>query len=201
RRRDHGALFPDTVTPDITSTEEEKMSDWKLKAVRAEPYRALFPLCLLGAAAGLGLWIPYYFWPESFGYPGQSHAVLQIQGFLLCFVFGFLGTMLPKVHGVAPLGTTQFLAFPAGLIALMGAALANAPLLAQIIHFALLANFIAFMLMRWPERRGNPPSFFVFIAAALLADVVGTVLRIASLTGIASGTGFRLGGLLQFQAF
>lgn len=177
------------------------MNNWKLKAACAEPYRVLFPLGLLGAAAGLGVWIPYYFWPQAFGYPGQSHAALQIQGFLLCFVFGFLGTMLPKVHGVAPLGAAQFLTFPAGLLALMGAALLDFPLLAQIIHLALLGNFVAFMVVRWPERRGNPPSFFVFIAAALLADVIGTVLRIASLTGLASGTTFRLGGLLQFQAF
>lgn len=174
---------------------------WKLKAACAEPYRVLFPLGLFGAAAGLGVWIPHYFWPQVFGYPGQSHAVLQIQGFLLCFVFGFLGTMLPKVHGVAPLGAAQFLAFPLGLIALMAAALLNMPFAAQFIHFALLVNFVAFMLWRWPERRGNPPSFFVFIAAALLADVAGTLLRLASLAGLASGSTFRLGGLLQFQAF
>src|SRR5690606_36338218 len=174
---------------------------WKLKAACAEPYRVLFPLGLLGSAAGLGVWIPHYLWPQTFGYPGQSHAVLQIQGFLLCFVFGFLGTMLPKVHGVAPLGAGQFLAFPVGLVALMAAALLNMPFAAQLIHFALLANFVAFMLLRWPERRGNPPSFFVFIAAALLADAAGTLLRLASLAGLAPGSLFRLGGLLQFQAF
>ncbi|HLU69824.1 MAG TPA: NnrS family protein [Fibrobacteria bacterium] len=175
--------------------------NWKLKAACAEPYRVLFPLGLIGAAAGLGVWIPHYFWPHVFGYPGQSHAVLQIQGFLLCFVFGFLGTMLPKVHGVAPLGPVQFLLFPAGLIALMVAALGNFSLTAQLIHLGLLANFVIFMLRRWPERRGNPPSFFVFIAIALLADLTGTILRIVSLTGLGSAQTFRLGGLLQFQAF
>lgn len=174
---------------------------WKLKAACAEPYRVLFPLGLLGAAVGLGVWIPYYFWPHLFGYPGQSHAVLQIQGFLLCFVFGFLGTMLPKVHGVPPMGPLQFLLMPAGLTALMVAALANLPLTAQVIHLALLANFVVFMLLRWPQRRGNPPSFFVFIAMALLADVAGTILRITSLTGLTSGQTFRFSGLLQFQAF
>ncbi|MCD6023650.1 MAG: NnrS family protein [Fibrobacteria bacterium] len=174
---------------------------WMLKAACAEPYRVLFPLGLLGAAVGLGVWIPHFFWPESFAYPGQSHATLQIQGFLSCFVFGFLGTMLPKVHGVAPLGPVQFLLFPAGLLAMMTAALANAPLVAQWMHLALLANFAVFMLRRWPQRRGNPPSFFVFIAAALLADTTGTLLRLASLAGYVSGPTFRLGALLQFQAF
>lgn len=180
---------------------EARNQNWKLKAACAEPYRVLFPLGLLAAAVGLGVWIPHYFWPQVFTYPGQSHAVLQIQGFLLCFVFGFLGTMLPKVHGVPPLGIAQFLAFPVGLVALIIAALAGFPLTTQIIHLALLANFVAFMILRWPQRRGNPPSLFVFIAMAVLADTTGTVLRIASLAGFASGDAFRLGGLLQFQAF
>jgi hypothetical protein len=176
----------------------------KLSAACAEPYRVLFPLGALGAVFGLGVWIPYYLAPALFGYPGQAHAVLQIQGFLLCFVFGFLGTMLPKVHGVAPLGPVQFLIFPIGLLALMVAALLNAPVAAQWIHLALLANLVAFMLRRWPQRRGNPPSFFVFIAAALLSDLAGTVLRLATLTawtGSGSPQAYRLGALLQFQAF
>lgn len=172
-----------------------------LRSACAEPYRVLFPLGILGAVVGIGLWIPQYLWPASFGYPGQSHAVLQIQGFLLCFIFGFLGTMLPKVHGVAPLGPVQFALFPIGLIGLSGAALAGFPLSAQVIHLGLLLNFIAFAARRWPSRRGNPPVFFVFIAAGVLADAVGTAFRIIGLSGHGPAQNFRLGALLQFQAF
>jgi uncharacterized protein involved in response to NO len=174
---------------------------WTLRTVRTEPYRVLFPLGILGAVIGIGLWIPQYLWPASFGYPGQSHAVLQIQGFLLCFIFGFLGTMLPKVHGVAPLGPVQFALFPAGLIALNGAALAGFPLLAQTVHLGLLVNFLVFAARRWPTRRGNPPAFFVFIAAGMLSDAVGTVFRIIGLSGYGPAQNFRLGALLQYQAF
>ncbi len=174
---------------------------WMPKAVCAEPYRALFPLGLIGIALGLGVWIPHFFWPQHFGYPGQSHAVLQIQGFLLCFIFGFLCTMLPKVLGVPPLGLFQFLIFPVGLATLMAAALTDAPLSAQLVHLALLLNFAVFMLVRWPRRRGNPPAFFAFIAAALLADAAGTLLRIGLFAGFHFPGAFRLSGLLQFQAF
>ena len=172
-----------------------------LNAACAEPYRVLFPLGVLGAGFGLGVWIPHYFAPAVFDYPGQAHATLQIQGFLLCFVFGFLGTMLPKVHGVPPLDPVQFLIFPIGLAALMAAALLNAPAVAQGIHLALLANLVVFMLRRWPQRRGNPPSFFVFIVGALLADLTGTFLRLAGLAGWIGGAEYRLGALLQYQAF
>jgi uncharacterized protein involved in response to NO len=168
---------------------------------RAEPYRVLFPLGLIGAVIGLGVWIPHFLWPDVFGYPGQSHAVIQIQGFLLCFIFGFLCTMLPKVLGVSPLGTFQFILFPAGIIGIVAASLAGAPLAAQLLHLALLVNFMTFIAMRWRARRGNPPVFFVFIAAAMAADLAGTMFRVLSLTGQGSPQNFRLGALLQYQAF
>jgi uncharacterized protein involved in response to NO len=173
----------------------------RFRTASAEPYRVLFPLGILGAVIGIGLWVPPYLWPTIFGYPGQSHAVLQIQGFLLCFILGFLGTMLPKVLGVAPLGSIQFAVFPLGLIALNGTALAGFPLPAQIIHVAILLNFLAFIATRWPARRGNPPAFFIFIAAGVLADVVGTAFRITGLSGFGPAQNFRLGALLQYQAF
>ncbi len=171
------------------------------RTASAEPYRFLFPLGIAGAVIGIGLWIPYYFWPDAFAYPGQGHAVLQIQGFLLCFIFGFLGTMLPKVHGVAPLGPIQFALLPVGLLALNAAALAGYPVLAQVFHLALLLNFFLFALLRWPTRRGNPPVFFVFIAAGALSDAIGTAFRIGGLSGYGPSQNFRLGALLQYQAF
>lgn len=169
--------------------------------LRAEPYRILFPLGIAGAVIGIGVWIPHFLWPNLIGYPGQSHAVIQIQGFLLCFVFGFLCTMLPKVLGVAPLGSPQFLLFPLGLAGLVTTSLAGAGTAAQLFHLGLLANFLLFIGMRWPTRRANPPVFFVFIAAAMTADATGTALRILGLTGHGTAQTWRLGALLQYQAF
>jgi uncharacterized protein involved in response to NO len=168
---------------------------------RAEPYRVLFPLGIISAVIGIGIWIPHFLWPQHFGYPGQGHAVIQIQGFLLCFIFGFLGTMLPKVLGVNPLGTLQYMLFPLGIAGIVAASLAGAPLAAQLLHLTVLINFIAFVAKRWPSRRGNPPVFFVFIAVAMLADLLGIALRILALSGHASFQNLRLGALLQYQAF
>jgi uncharacterized protein involved in response to NO len=168
---------------------------------RAEPYRILFPLGVMGAIVGMGSWIPHALWPGTFGYPGLMHAVVQIQGFLLCFIFGFLCTMLPKVLGVPPLGTVQYLIFPAGLAALTAAAIAGAPLPAQLAHLVLLANFALFIARRWSGRRASPPPFFVFIAAAMAADLLGTGFRVAGFAGAGSPELFRFGALLQYQAF
>src|SRR3989338_9170633 len=137
------------------------------KRLRSEPYRLLFPLGLAWAVVGLGVWIPFYFLPRSFPYPGQAHAVIQIQGFLLSFIFGFLCTMLPKVLGVAPLGPWQFAFFPLAITGMAAAALSGAPRVAQTLHLLLLLNFFAFVLRRWPSRQGNPPPAFAFLRPAM----------------------------------
>jgi uncharacterized protein involved in response to NO len=176
-----------------------------LKTLQAEPYRLLFPLGTASAVIGLGLWIPYYFWPEAFPYPGQAHAVIQIHAFMLCFIFGFLTTMLPKILGVKPLDPFSFLAFPVLLVGIIGASLAGAPLLAQSMHLLILMNFIGFIIRRYPTRKSNPPTAFLFIAVAMLTDVIGTLAKIAALTGNLGdnivGPTLRAGSILQFQAF
>ena len=168
---------------------------------RAEPYRLLFPLGTLLAVAGMGVWIPYAFWPSAIGYPGQGHAVVQIQGFLMCFIFGFLTTMLPKALGVRPLGPIAYALFPLGLIGLAASALAGAPAMAQGFHLALLANFLFFALTRFPQRKSQPPPNFVFIAAAMGADLIGTALKLYALLGYSDGPALRAGAILQYQAF
>ena len=164
--------------------------------LRHEPYRLLFPLGIAFAAIGTGIWIPYYFLRDALPYPGQAHPVIQIQGFLLSFIFGFLCTMLPKVLGVAPLGRIQFALFPLGLTGIAIAALFNAPDIAQMLHLALLLNFILCIALRWPKRNGGVPPTFAFIALGMTTDLLGTSLRL-----LATGPALRLGALLQYQAF
>ena len=168
---------------------------------RSEPYRILFPLGLAFAVLGTGIWLPWHFAPQGMAYPGATHATLQIQGFLLCFVIGFLGTMLPKVHGVPPLGGVQFGLFVLLLAGLNFAALAGWQTTAQLLHLGVLANLFAFMLLRWPRRSGNPPPFFIFIALGLFADLVGTGLKLAVLGGAGFPGAVRMAALLQYQAF
>lgn len=182
-------------------SETKKPKAGVIDKLRSEPYRILFPLGFSGAAIGIGIWIPYYFWPGSFPYPGQGHAVIQIQGFLLCFVFGFLTTMLPKVMGVNPLDRISFCLLPFLLAGVIAASLADAPLVAQGFHLAALATFLFFAARRFPERKADPPLNFLFIAAAMLVDLAGTLLKIGGLSGVLEGQALRAGAILQYQAF
>lgn len=172
-----------------------------LESIRQEPYRLLFPMGLALGAIGMGIWIPYFLLPESFPYPGQGHAAIQVQGFLLCFILGFLGTMMPKVLGIRPMGTGQFVVIPAGILAMTVLALLSMPRLAQAAHLLVLFNFIAFIARRWKSRSGSPPPPFVFIGLAMAADILGTCLRLHALPGNLGPSAWRASSLLQFQAF
>jgi uncharacterized protein involved in response to NO len=172
--------------------------------LRNEPFRLLFPLGFMLASLGIGVWIPYWIRPEAFPYPGQGHAMLQIQGFLLCFILGFLMTMLPKVMGVPPVGPLQLALFPPAFLALAVCAWIPAPraqAAAQLLHLFLIGNFLAFILMRWKKRRGTPPAQFVFIPMAMAADLAGTVMRLLVVTHSTDANLHRAAILLQYQAF
>ncbi len=175
-----------------------------MESLQSEPYRLLFPMGIMLALLGIGVWIPFYFWPTSFPYPGQGHSVIQIQGFLLCFILGFLTTMLPKVLGVRPLRLLQFLIFPIGLILLSVCAwfrFQPAQIAVQGIHLVLIGNFLAFILRRWPQRKSSPPSSFVFIPMAIFADILGTAFKLWLLTHTTESWMIKAAALLQFQAF
>lgn len=172
--------------------------------IRNEPFRLLFPLGFMLAIMGIGAWIPFYLWPAEFPYPGQGHAIVQIQGFLMCFILGFLLTMLPKVLGVATLGRLQSILIPAGIIALSVCAWMNTAgyqMAVQALNLFLIGNFLVFALLRWPNRKTPPPSTFIFIPLAFAANAIGTALRIVFYLGALDADALRLASLLQYQAF
>src|ERR1035437_201255 len=73
----------------------------RLDLIRNGPYRLLFPLGVLCGLIGVGHWMLW-----SIGWLAESHsffhASMQVQGFLTCFVVGFLMTALPRFLGAPP---------------------------------------------------------------------------------------------------
>ncbi len=147
-----------------------------------EPYRLLFPLGILITHVGLGIWILFYFWPE-FAYPGRAHAMIQMQSAMLCFVFGFLLTMLPNALGLPSIGKFQLALFTLGLSALSILGAMGQLVAGMAVYLVLLVNFLIFALPRLPRRNRNPPPQFIFIAFALLAGLVGGSLELEGLLG------------------
>ncbi|MBS1149845.1 MAG: NnrS family protein [Myxococcaceae bacterium] len=74
-------------------------------ALRKDPYRLFFPLGVLLGWAGVGQWL----WFSLVG--GQFrvvfHAMVQVEGFLGCFIAGFLFTFIPRRTATDPPATWQ----------------------------------------------------------------------------------------------
>ena len=153
-----------------------------LNLICREPYRVLFPAGLVMAFFGLGVWVTWWLWPGE-SYPLSAHADIQIKGLMMCFVYGFLLTMMPRLLEIKPIGPLQFLLIPVGMTGILMTGMHGSLVLANLIHLLLLGNFLLFVVIRFPGRRHNPPPPFVWVGLAMLAMVLATILLLAGQWG------------------
>src|SRR5436190_13615106 len=73
-----------------------------------EPFRVFFPEGVLAGIVGVALW-PFYFGGVTSFYPGQAHARIMAYGLFGGFIFGFLGTAMPRLLSAPPLGVRYVL--------------------------------------------------------------------------------------------
>lgn len=146
--------------------------------LRAGPYRLFFPLGILNGLLGVGHWV---FW--SIGWIKESdsffHTALQIQGFLACFVVGFLMTALPRFLGSRNASNAELLASftPAFLFTLF--ALQKEWAVAQACFLLMLGSVLPFGARRFPQRSKNLPGSFLLIVFGLAHALAGTILFFA----------------------
>jgi uncharacterized protein involved in response to NO len=166
----------------------------------AEPFRVLFPLGVVLGILGVSLW-PLHFLGVLAAYPGPGHARIMVTGFFGAFMFGFLGTALPRMLGVRLLG-------PGG-IGLLAAGLATGPALrlagleraADAVFAALLLGFMAAAARRFGGRDGLPPPDFVLVALGLLCGLGGSLTGALVSDAEAHAAWLLLGNRLLHQGF
>lgn len=178
----------------------------RLSAITQEPYRLLFPIGLLSLALGVGIWLPALWLKPA--YPGIAHAGLQIQGYLLAFILGFLMTMLPKALSLPPWSPWQLFTVAGLLFAQMGAALQTQYAWMVGLHFLLMVMVAGFLISRFrrrTNRQQKPPAPFVLIAGGLFTDILGTFLigihQMTDWLGDTASFALAFARLLQNQAF
>ena len=146
-----------------------------------DPYRVFFPLGVLYAILAALVW-PLYA-AGWIPYPATLHWTLMVQGFLHCFVIGFLMTALPAFLHVEKIRRWE-LAAVAGAMALFGPlSFAGLTVLAQSMYLVTLVVLVQAGLRRLPRRRGNPAEEFLFVALGFGFAAVGALLGI----GVAAG--------------
>jgi uncharacterized protein involved in response to NO len=117
-----------------------------------EPFRLLFPLGAAIGIAGVLMW-PLFVWNFTKTYPGLNHSRIMIEGFLTCFVVGFLGTALPRLH------------------------FCGQTLLGDELFFLTLSALVVVLLARAVFRKDTPPPAFVLVALGLLSALAGSAIQ------------------------
>lgn len=164
----------------------------RTELIRAGPYRIFFPLGLAAGLLGVGHWL---FW--SVGWLKESnslyHALMQVQGFLACFVIGFLMTALPRFLGTFTANTAELLIPWCLELAVIVSLLVKEFAAAEICFLLTLGFTVIFLARRFPHRTKNPPASFLLIAFGLLQAFMGPILILASRFGASSATQMEIG--------
>jgi uncharacterized protein involved in response to NO len=131
-----------------------------------EPYRLLFPLGTLFLLAGSLVWLPQLWSPGD--YPVLMHRYLMVNGFVGCFIGGFLMTAVPKFSQTSSARPWEPLLFL--MIIAIGLAFAYAQMEKIAFLFSALQalTLLVFLFPRMLKRKMNPPYSFVFVFSGLL---------------------------------
>ena len=140
-----------------------------------EPFRIFFPLGLLSGATGVLLW-PLFFlgWIDT--YPAIPHARLLVQGFLSCFIFGFLGTAGPRVMSVPSFSGNELLRVLLLVISAWPLHLSGHHAVADGLFLLGLSFFAISLARRFRQRRDSPPPNFALVGLGILNGLTGAAL-------------------------
>ncbi len=158
----------------MVKSESAQAGYWRLVAA-GEPFRLLFPVGLGIGVFGVMLW-PAYFAGWLQFYPSAAHAGIMIQGFLTCFVFGFLGTALPRLLDVPRITLFEASALAGTLLLVTFLHATGQAAAADALFLLVLLGFLAELLMRIPFRQDTPPPGFVLVAMGLLSGLAGAAI-------------------------
>jgi uncharacterized protein involved in response to NO len=165
-----------------------------------EPFRLFFPLAVLAGIAGVALW-PLHLWGVLPSYPGQSHARIMAFGLFGGFIFGFLGTAMPRMLSAHPLRRGEVL----GLMLVYGAMVISFVTeniaAGDALLVLLLGGFIACLASRARSRKDTPPPGFVLVGLSFLCVISGAILALVHKDGETSLFWLYLQRLLSYQGF
>jgi uncharacterized protein involved in response to NO len=142
-----------------------------------EPFRLFFPFATLAGILGVALW-PLHLLGFNATYPGQFHARIMAHGLFGGFIFGFLGTAMPRMLSARP-----FRPFEAATLLLLHIATVAAYVSGKLqtgnaLFLATLVTFIALMAWRFRERKDLPPPGFILVGLSIACAAGGASLAL-----------------------
>ncbi|MBC2603547.1 NnrS family protein [Puniceicoccus vermicola] len=165
--------FPSRNRQPVEETASPKRY-WKLVAA-GEPYRLLFPVGTLVGILGVSLW-PAYVWGQIDFYPGTIHSRIMIQGFLTCFIIGFLGTAFPRLLGVRRFQLEETLSWTTALVAGSLCHIFGSLTWGDFLFTLSLLLLLGSLFVRFRKRQDTPPPGFILVLLGLSCAWVGGIL-------------------------
>jgi uncharacterized protein involved in response to NO len=148
-----------------------------LADIGKEPFRVFFPEGVLAGILGVSLWPLYFSGLKSF-YPGEAHARIMAYGLFGGFIFGFLGTAMPRMLSAPPLGTRNVLVLLCLHLGMVVAFVAQKIFLGDVLFLSCLLLFLTLMLRRLKNRKDTPPPGFILVGLAFLCVLTGAVIAL-----------------------
>ncbi|MDL5053160.1 NnrS family protein [Oscillatoria laete-virens NRMC-F 0139] len=143
---------------------------WRL--AMGEPFRLLFPVGSILGILGVALWPLHHTGLLEF-YPNLAHERIMIQGFITCFVIGFLGTALPRVLDVPRLTALETPIFAFLILCVAALHLARKTFWGDVLFVMTMGAFVLALIVRAILRRDIPPPGFVLVPMGMVCGVVG----------------------------
>ncbi|MEO6183126.1 MAG: NnrS family protein, partial [Verrucomicrobiota bacterium] len=171
-----------------------------LKDVAKEPFRVFFPAGVIAGIIGVALW-PLYFWGITELYPGQIHARIMACGLFGGFIFGFLGTAMPRMLSANPLRVTEVIPLLLLHIAMVISFALGKVFSGDVLFLSALVGFLACLAIRASKRKDTPPPGFVLVGLALLCVMSGAILAVIQNFREVETFWITLQRLLMYQGF
>lgn len=165
-----------------------------------EPFRLFFPVATLAGLIGVALWpVMLLGWTEN--YPGPSHARLMVQGFFGGFIFGFMGTAMPRLVEARPLSAREAFSLLTLLLGNIAANTLGMNALADGFFVGEILLWFAMLKNRCHGGRVRPPPSFVLVGLSFASALAGTALHLAGRRWELSEGMALLARLLSYHAF
>ncbi len=182
------------MTPDV-SKKRIALAD-----LGREPFRIFFPVGVLAGILGVSLW-PLHFGGVLELYPGVGHARIMAYGLFGAFIFGFLGTAMPRMLSANPLHVFQVVLLVVFHAAMVIAFASSKIFIGDALLLGLLVTFACFMAPRARQRKDTPPPGFVLVGLAFLSVASGSVLALLQHYREVDPYWVTLQRLLSYQGF
>lgn len=169
-----------------------------------DPYRLFFPTGVIFSAIGVLPWLFYTAgWIE--GYSGFVHSATQTLAYLGCFITGFLMTFIPRFSETDYARKGEVAGAFSLLTAIMIFLNTGRTIPAEICYLGLLVVLIFFIVRRLltskSDKRKTFPAGMIWLPAAFVCGITGTVALILGKTGFLPGGALILGKPMMEQGF